>query len=284
MRRRALLLINRERADDADVERVRGLIGRYGELAAERDTDGAPETHGADLIVVLGGDGTLISQARAFAPTGTPLLGINTGKLGFLAEFDVASFERHVEAILQGPSLQTRSTMMVRAEVVRGGRRVCEEVGLNEAVVTAGEPFHMIELALRIDGTPGPGLDGDGLIVSTPTGSTAYNVSAGGPIVAPEVDALVVTPIAAHSLAFRPIVVPSECVVEIGIVRGNEGEHGGTTLVVDGWSRHRVLTGDVVRVTRHSERAVFVRNPESVYWSTLIEKLQWAVPPRGRTP
>lgn len=282
MRRRALLLINRERAGASDVETVRGLVERFGVLAAERDTNGSSESHGADLIVVMGGDGTLISQARAFASTGTPLLGINTGQLGFLAEFDVASFERHAEAIFQGPMLPTRSAMMVRAELLRHGRRVCEEIGLNEAVVTAGEPFHMIELALRIDGEPGPGLSGDGLIVSTPTGSTAYNVSAGGPIVAPEVDALVVTPIAAHSLAFRPIVVPGECVVEIGVVRGNEGERGGTTLVVDGWSRHRVSTGDVIRVTRHSDQAVFVRNPEGAYWSTLIEKLQWAVPPRGR--
>src|SRR5690606_8901839 len=118
-----------------------------------------------------------------------------------------------------------------------------KDVALNDCVVTAGPPYRMIELDVYIDGEPGPTLRGDGVIVSTPIGSTAYNVSAGGPIVSPDLDSFTITPHAAHSLAFRPIVVPSSCEIDLHLRKGNDADDGGTTLVLDGQVDTRLQSG-----------------------------------------
>jgi NAD+ kinase len=140
----------------------------------------------------------------------------------------------------------------------------------------------MISIAMRIDGAEGPTVSGDGIIVSTPTGSTAYNVSAGGPIVAPEVDAMVITPIAAHSLSFRPIVVGAGSRIELEMLQVNAQDGTGTSLVLDGQVRSPLRRGDRVLIARDGPEVRFVRNPRAGYWSTLIDKMQWAVPPRLR--
>ncbi len=288
MPRSIILAVNRSiPGAGAVADDVRSLISRHGTLIAECDTsDDVPPPHAdtADLVVVLGGDGTLLSAARTFAPHSLPLLGINLGKLGFLAEFDLQSFRHQSASLLSDGPIVVRRAMMLRVDVHgrSGGAISHTGLALNEAVITAGPPFRMIEFRLRIDGRDGPVGSGDGLIVSTPTGSTAYNVSAGGPIVAPEVDALTITTLAAHSLAFRPIVVRGESIIEIIIDRANDAGDAGTSLVLDGRDLVRLHGGETISLRRHHQQAMFVENPDASYWSTLIDKMHWAAVPKAR--
>jgi NAD+ kinase len=287
--RSILLLVNQDKPDAiAAAGEVRPLIQRHARLASEQEAQLGPpldSTQGADLIVVLGGDGTLLSQSRRCAALGLPLLGVNLGKLGFLAEFDLPAFKDQAASILSDTPLPTRSVHMLRAQITSTGDPSprFSDTALNECVVTAGAPFRMISIGLSIDGQPGPTVGGDGIIVSTPTGSTAYNVSAGGPILAPDVEAMIITPIAAHSLSFRPIVVSAASTVELLLNQINEGDGGpGTTLVLDGQVGIPLRKGDRVRITRDPTPVRFVTNPRGGYWKTLIDKMQWAAPPRLR--
>jgi NAD+ kinase len=293
--RYVLLLVNQDKPEaEAVVAEIRTLVKRYGRLAAELPAEiGGPpiDALGADLIVVLGGDGTLLSQSRRCLDLHLPLLGINLGKLGFLAEFDEHAFRQQAAELLSGAPIPTREVHMLRTELFAEGAREPKltETVLNECVVTAGSPFRMISIGLAIDGQQGPVVRGDGMIVASATGSTAYNVSAGGPIVAPDVDAMVICPIAAHTLSFRPIVVGSQATVELQLRRVNMGDAGtagstgpGTTLVLDGQVTLPLEQGDRIVITRDRRPVRFVTNPMGGYWSTLIEKMQWAVPPRLR--
>lgn len=288
MPRTALLITNAAKPDAvAAAPLVRALVeGAGGRVVSELVADSTPvqpaQLQGVDLAVVLGGDGTLLSQSRRFVSHGLPLLGVNLGKLGYMAEFDLDALRQHAAAVFGDAPLDVLDRPLLTIEAVRAGRAAAAGVALNDAVVTAGPPYRMISLSVRIDGQPGPRIEGDGLIVSTPIGSTAYNVSAGGPIVAPDVPAMVVTPIAAHSLSFRPVVVSLDSVVEIGIDRANRAEGTGTTLVLDGQAAAQLLDGDVVRIRRNGKAAKFVRNPHGSYWATLINKMRWAAPPVPR--
>ena len=280
-RTQVVLLANRSRPEvPALIGDLREMIGRHAQIAQELDADGQPlpPTLQADLAVVLGGDGTLLSQARRVVGRRIPLVGVNFGRLGFLAEFDWESLQEHAGVIF-GPNPPVHEHMILSIQVCEpSGKCAHEDIAINDCVVTAGHPFRMIELQLSIDGDAGPTFTGDGVIVATPVGSTAYNVSAGGPIVHPKLDAMIITPIAAHSLAFRPIVVSASSTVEIQVRRANDG----TTLVLDGRVTVPLKVGQRIRVGRHSERARFIVNPSSTYWEILLEKLRWAAPPTYR--
>lgn len=291
MSRSALLLVNPDKPDAVKaIREVRDLLSRHCRLVGEMEAVGGPpltDSRGADLIVVLGGDGTLLSQTRRCAGLGLPLLGVNFGKLGFLAEFDLESLREQAASLCSGSDLPLREAWLLRAEVVSAdGTSRFVNVALNECVVAAGPPYRMITLSLRINGEDGPTVSGDGMIVSTPTGSTAYNVSAGGPIVGPGVDAMTITPIAAHSLAFRPIVVGASSRVELVMRRVNKaqinGHELGSTLVCDGQVSTPLAEGDTIFLTRDARPVHFVRNPLGGYWRTLIHKLHWAAAPRLR--
>lgn len=289
--RSVLLLINPDKPDAraavADVRRVLSTHGRIvGELEARVGAP-APEASGADLIVVLGGDGTLLSQARRCAGLGLPLLGVNFGKLGFLAEFDLQSLADQAGKLLGDAPLLERSVSLLHAEVFPRGQDESKFTAsaLNECVVTAGPPFRTISMSISIDGEPGPVLSGDGVIVSTPTGSTAYNVAAGGPIVAPDVAAVVITPIAAHSLSFRPIIVSDKSRIELQMERTNRGgtiATAGTMLVLDGQVGAPLAEGDRIVVKTAGRPIRFVRNPKAGYWARLTDKMRWGEAPRVR--
>ncbi|MEM8836054.1 MAG: NAD(+)/NADH kinase [Planctomycetota bacterium] len=304
MSRSVLMLVNGDKSGIARaVDEVTALVNRHGTLARviEDETGPVEDASGADLVLVLGGDGTLLNAARRCVSLGLPLIGVNLGRLGFLAEFNLESFTEHAAHLLGNGELDTRQRMLLRVEVFRDSdnqRVVLDELVMNDCVIAAGPPFRMIEIGLRFDGDEGPMLRGDGVIVATPAGSTAYGVSAGGPIVAPEVDALAVTPIAAHSLAARPIVVPGGCTVELLVLKANRLDHDagdgttdlsetgrwhgvaeGTTLVMDGRSRWSLSAGDTVRVRRCQRHVQIVRNPSGTYWQTLEDKLHWAIMP-----
>jgi len=294
MPRAVLLLVNRDKPEAQDaVREVRALIQKHGTLVAEDHATSGPLPHeaaGADMAIVLGGDGSLLGQTRrclALAGVTKPaLLGINLGKLGFMAEFDLPSFRDQAVELLSGRPLSLREHPLIRVEVFApSGEMRFEGSAMNECVITAGPPFRLLELRLSIDGQPGPTVSGDGLIISTPLGSTAYNVSAGGPILTPGVDGVAITPIAAHSLSFRPIVVPLASVISATLVRVNDEIPGhGTTLVLDGQIHHLLHDGESVRITRDAHSVAFVRNPVNEYWPTLISKLRWAEQPRMRKP
>lgn len=283
MARRILLLVNPDKPEAlGEARAVRALIDRYGLCVGEQPAtdERAPLAPvKADLAVVLGGDGTLLNQARRCRDLDLPLLGVNFGKLGFMAEFDMPALEAQAPSLFGSGPLPLRRLADVSAELVRAGAGVAaRECALNEVVITAGPPYRMILLRIRIDGGAPAEVGGDGLIISTSTGSTAYNLSAGGPIIAPTVDAIAITPIAAHSLAFRPIIVPSASRVEVEVVRANDA---GSALVVDGHVAASLNAGDRVAITR-GPGVRFITNAARDYWATLGEKLHWAAAPRLR--
>lgn len=283
-RRSTLLVVNADKPDAGKASKeLAALIKKHGNLIAQvASADGElPENASkADLIVVLGGDGTLLGEGRRFAGGHAPLLGVNVGKLGFLAEFDLNAIRDQAEILFGTGDLRTRSVPLLDVEIAMGdGTTSFVGSAMNEAVVTAGPPFRVIELGIRINGTNGPAVRGDGLIVSTSLGSTAYNVSAGGPIVHPLVDATVITPIAAHSLAFRPIAVPGDSLIELDPIQINESEVGGTTLVLDGQIHRRIASDQRVRITRANRAVQLVVNESGNYWDTLVGKLHWGKQP-----
>jgi NAD+ kinase len=293
MGRRVLLLVNHSKPEvAAALHPIRQLIiGAGGTIAGEQDAvDDGPiaDAKGADLVVVLGGDGTLLGQARRCSQLRLPLLGVNFGKLGFLAEFDQQSLQTQARELFDGRPLPLMERSLLAVHIERGGRPLLATGGtglaLNDAVITAGPPYRMIAMSLSIDGQPGPTVSGDGLIISTPVGSTAYNAAVGGPILAPDTEALVITPIAPQTLSFRPVVVSGRSVIEMELQRVNdEGEgRGGTTLMLDGRNSTKLLAGDRVSVKLHDQTVEFVSNPKAGYWNTLITKMNWAKPPLMR--
>jgi len=276
-----LLLANHSRPQVPRlIDDVRRELSRHAEVVADLEAEDSPLAPDlkSDLAVVLGGDGTMLSQARRLAERQMPIIGVNFGRLGVLAEFDWQSLQDHASVIF-GPHPPIQDHVILSVEVRDQDDRVIHgDIAINDCVVTAGMPFRMIELELSINGNQGPTLTGDGVIVSTPIGSTAYNVSAGGPIVHPALDAMIITPIAAHSLAFRPIVMGLGGELTIDITRANDG----TTLVLDGRVTVPLRQEQTIVVKRHPLRSRFVSNPSSTYWGILLEKMRWAAPPTYR--
>lgn len=262
------------------LDEIRTGIGKWADVVAELDThlDPLPDDIEADLAVAIGGDGTLLSQARRLVERQIPLVGVNFGRLGFLAEFDWQTLQQHA-AIVFGPDPPIVEHMMLAAAVYDpSGTALHSGLAVNDCIVTAGEPFRMIDLRMTIDGAEGPSFSGDGVIVATPVGSTAYNVSAGGPIVDPNLEAMIVTPLAVHSLAFRPFVLCPACELRIEVRRANTG----TSMVLDGQVPVRVETGQIVKIHRHDRMARYVANPSTSYWGILLDKMRWAAPPNYR--
>lgn len=286
MSRRVVLITNRQKPKSIEVlDDIRTLIQRHGSLVLELQSDerdGLPDPEDVDLVVALGGDGTILSAARRCLELGSPLLGVNTGKVGFMAGYELDRFKHKAPELLGDKPLSVHPVTPLHGEVrdCEGELRF-EGVALNEFVVSAGPPFRMITLDISVDGDTGPTVSGDGLIVSSPLGSTAYNVSAGGPIVAPGVKAMIVTPIAAHSLSFRPIVIRSSSLVQVRLSSANAIESSGTTLIIDGQQEHRLREGDRVSVTQATQQIEFVLDPQVSYWQTLLGKMHWAAAPNA---
>jgi NAD+ kinase len=290
MPRRVLLLVNNDKAEARDAATgVASIISRHGSVVAIHPAvagQHAPLPNDIDLAVVLGGDGTLLSQSKRFASQKFPLLGVNFGKLGFMADFDVQSIDEQAATLFGDEPLPTQEYPFLNVRVFRDGNHApaFEDIALNEALIAAGPPFRMITLRLCIDGHEGPTMSGDGLIISTPAGSTAYSLSAGGPIVSPGVGALVITSIAAHTLSFRPIVIPDASCTEIHVERANRSTPGyGSSVVLDGSSSYPVAQGDRVVAQRSDQSVRFVKNLKGSYWQTLISKLNWGQRPRLRS-
>ncbi len=232
----------------------------------------------ADFAVVFGGDGSITSAARQLNQVNVPVVGVNLGKLGYLAEFNVDELKEFFPSITEGKAHIDRRMMLACRISSKGQAQFCS-VAINDVFITAGPPFRMIELKISVDGQPLAGCISDGLIISTPTGSTAYNLSAGGPILSPKMEAMVINPICPHSLSFRPIVIKADSTVEVFGVRVNEG----TTVSIDGQVSRKLSSDDVVTIERHKGDFLVVNNPLRTQWDTLATKLSWAEKPKYKS-
>ena len=230
---------------------------------------GAQITAAADLLVVLGGDGTLIHAAGLCAGHELPILGVNMGTLGFLTEFSRDSVWEALDAALAGKLKPTRR-LMLAAEVRRGGETMLSGAVLNDVVVSRDALSRLAELEVCVDSSEAATYEADGLIVATPTGSTAYSLSAAGPIVYPTLEAILLTPICPHALTQRPVVVPADLPITVRLKSPAE-----MFVTLDGARGRRLEPGDEVHVRTASHRAVLLKNPELDPFAILRQKLRW---------
>jgi NAD+ kinase len=241
------------------------------ELDLERPWSGPP----ADLVVVFGGDGTMLHAARKFAPSGMPVVGINVGKFGFLSEATVAESRQVLDDILGG-RYQVGERMMLHCRLERSGQAVLDTPGLNDAVISRTSLSRLITIDLLVDGELVTTYRADGLIVATPVGSTAHSLAASGPLLLPELEAFVVSPICPHTLSNRPIVLPPDSVLEMVPRGGAENP----ALTVDGQVYRTLQEGDTVRVRRAEQKLRLIQTGRRTFFQTLRDKLGWSGEPR----
>jgi NAD+ kinase len=257
------------------------LVGLGLEVSFDRETAQAtgvadfdtltPEQAGqrCDFAVVVGGDGTMLGIARELARSHLPLVGINQGRLGFITDIPVGQYREALAPIVAG-DYEEEHRSMLQGDVWRDGRRIFDGLSLNDVVVSRGASASMLEVRVDVDGDLVANIRADGLIVATPTGSTAYALSAGGPILHPGIAGWVLLPIASHTLSNRPIVLPDAGEVHIGIVAGKD--------VSANFDMHNVaslINGDEVRVRRSAFKVRFLHPRGWSYYATLRRKLRW---------
>ncbi|RIK68093.1 MAG: NAD(+) kinase [Planctomycetota bacterium] len=223
-----------------------------------------------DLIIALGGDGTILAVGQALRDRQIPIVGVNMGKLGYLADFSAVEVEEHLDMILNDHELVSRR-MMLDVRLSRPDSTFEHGIALNDCVIRVAEPFRTVGLTVYMDDRPVTTIVSDGLILSTPTGSTAHNMACGGPIVQPDVEAIILTPLCPHSLTHRPIVVGPQTHVGIAVRKTDTG----ASLVLDGHYVCPIPGGSHLHVNRSSESFLLVRNPRRKSWETLVQKLKW---------
>lgn len=227
----------------------------------------------ADVAIVLGGDGTMLGIARELAPYGVPLIGINHGRLGFITDIPVEHVQQVLTPMLRG-EYEADPRALLEAEVRRAGATLLRTRALNDVVVARGVAGGMIEFTVRVDGVGMYNQRADGVILATPTGSTAYALSANGPILHPRLNGLVLVPVAPHSLTHRPIVLPNQCVVEIEITDVRDG-----SAHFDMQSMSALMPGDRVQVKLSTDTVTMLHPRGYDYYATLRQKLHWSVMP-----
>ncbi|HUO06697.1 MAG TPA: NAD(+)/NADH kinase [Phycisphaerae bacterium] len=246
---------------------------------------------GPDLVIVLGGDGSILAIAQELVGMPVPVAGINFGKLGYLAAFSLVQFRESLDLVLAGKTPRTER-LMLHGEIFRCNGKMhqgiqhiaeleaCERVAqgyaLNDVVINAGDPFRMVELSVQIDEHETTTFRSDGVIVSTASGSTGYNLSAGGPLISPAVEAMVLTPICPHSLSFRPVVLACSSTVVLVPRKLN----AGSKVNFDGQLTMPLTEHDCVVIRRAPTPLVLVENPTVSHWQMLGQKLHWARSPR----
>ncbi|WP_029512394.1 MULTISPECIES: NAD(+) kinase [unclassified Methylophilus] len=221
----------------------------------------------ADLVVVMGGDGTMLSVGRALRDTGVPLIGINRGRLGFLTDLQTDHMLVEIDKILQG-ECQLESRMLLQSVVTRAGQAIEHTVALNDVVIKSA--FRLIELEVHVDGQFVSRQRSDGLILTTPTGTTAYGLSAGGPIMHPDLEAISIVPISPHTLSYRPITVPACSVIEVIVVNAADAQ-----ISYDGQGQYPLMVGDHVRTERAPQAIQLVHPKDYCYFDMLRNKLNW---------
>jgi NAD+ kinase len=259
------------------IEEFSGFVQGRAEIIAKCEIEDfrSEILDGAGFAVVFGGDGTIIAAARQLSGFDVPIIGVNLGKLGFLAEFGIEELISQFDQIVGGKAV-VEKRVVLNCQLLRGEEVEFSSSAINDVFITSGPPFRMIELKVSVDDQAIASCVSDGLVICTPTGSTAYNLSAGGPILSAKMEAIGVTPICPHSLSFRPIVINSKSKVEISGVRVNEG----TALSIDGQIWRKLSIDEVVRIERHEGDFLVVNNPLRTQWDTLATKLGWAEQPK----
>jgi len=245
-------------------------------LALDRPELGQPlaRWRGATFALTLGGDGTLLAAATELAPLGVPLLGLNLGRVGFLTELELRDFEEGLRLALAG-RLLTEERMMIEGTVLRSEAPIGEFIALNDLVITKGPFARLVRLTAWVEGSPLGRYSADGLILATPTGSTAYALSAGGPVLAPEVEAILITPICPHSLDARSIVVPPGDTVTVEIAP--MGDRSEVFLTNDGQLSTTLFAGDRLIVRKSGVRTRLLRQPGYDFFQVLRRKLSEGV-------
>jgi NAD+ kinase len=273
----ALLFRNESKPDSArTLARVRALLKAQGVRSWVADPRPSNESlRHADVAIALGGDGTMLRVAREVAPRGIPLLGVNTGELGFLSGIEAADLKRRIDSILAGRfTIEERS--MLTAEVLRGGRRVHgPELALNEVVIRCGDQARAVTLSTRSGERFVADFFGDGLIIATPTGSTAYALAAMGPIVDPALEVTLLAPICPHTLTQRPLIVPAHLPLGIRLGRRRAHETPRVLVSLDGREGCELKVGDEVRVRRAETPLRLLLPPGRSFFEVLRRKLKW---------
>jgi NAD+ kinase len=224
----------------------------------------------ADVLLVLGGDGTMLNAARLAGERSIPILGVNMGGLGFLTEVRLENLYPSLERVFANDFVLDER-LMLQTHIHQHGETVAQGVVLNDVVISKGTLARMIELKIAIQGRFVTNLRGDGLIVSSPTGSTAYSLSAGGPIIDPAVQSLILTPISPHTLTHRPLIVPGHAEIEVTLTSKDDG----AMATLDGQVGVAITQGDTVVIQTSEHRTRLIRFPESNYYDVLREKLKW---------
>jgi len=253
------------------VERLRPTIERYlSVVGVSLDFSAELPTTDAELVIVLGGDGSILRAAHQMGYHQRPVLGVNLGRLGFLAALQPEQLDEALPEIAAGQH-NVVERLMIECTATRAGKPLYQSLGLNEASVLAGPPFRMVDIQLYVDGGLVTTYSCDGLIVSTPVGSTAHSLSAGGPILRNDIQALVVTPISPHTLTHRPVVDSADRKIELMVPR----PHEGTSLVVDGRVLGTLEANDRIKIVRSKARFQRVEVRGQEYYRTLHDKLGW---------
>ena len=225
---------------------------------------------GADFVIVLGGDGSILRAAQRLGNVQMPVLGVNLGKLGFLADIRPEKLGLALERIVEN-QFKIIDHLMMNVQVFRDGDMIAEKVGLNEAAILGGPPFEIQQIDLYVDGIMATTYSCDGLIISTPVGSTAHNLSAGGPILRKDLQAFVISPISPHTLTVRPVVDTADRVYEFVVQKPNES----TSIVLDGQTITRLCSTDRVRIERDKSVFQLIEVVGNNYYCTLQDKLGW---------
>lgn len=249
-----------------------GDIYGYGRPCGYRYTDAGCIPPDVECVLVLGGDGTLLQAARDLVETGLPLLGINMGTLGYLAEIEHRSIRPALDKLIDGAySLEHR--MMIQGTAWHQNRRLLQDIALNDIVISRNGRLRVVDFNIYVDGVFLTSYSADGVIISTPTGSTGYNLSAGGPIVAPQASLILLTAIAPHTLNSRPIVLPEGVEITIEIVSGHSTDVDGAEATFDGDTSVKLNTGDKIVITKSERRALMIKTKNTSFLEILREKM-----------
>lgn len=277
MRKKILVLADTKKLDVCDcLDKVRpwleerveiqGWYKNIQEIQGEKQ-----KLSGADYLLVFGGDGLFLAAAREVADQKIPLIGVNFGKLGFLTELDIEDFFDRMPEILQGKGIVS-SRMMIECEVRRAGEKVYSHLAVNDVAIKAASAFRMLYLALYINEEEIATYGGDGVIIATPVGSTAYSLSAGGPVVCPNLSALVITPICAHLLTLRPLVISSQNILRIALLPPFGDE---IMLTIDGQVNYNLTKEDEIFISTANQSFYMLETGEKSFFQTLRAKLTW---------
>ena len=270
-----LVATNRPRVD-SELPKLLPHIERYADITAiDKSFEYDFEDCDSDFVIVLGGDGSILQSARQMRTNQRPVLGVNLGKLGFLAAIGPSGFVNVLPDIAQGKFTTTKHLMLQCELYDKNDQMIHSMIGLNEASILGGPPYTMMYIDLRIDGQLATTYACDGLIISTPIGSTAHNLSAGGPILRRDLQAFVVCPISPHTLTMRPVVDTADRVFELTL----QVEHPSASLVVDGRVVHGMEQGMRARVSRADSTFQLISVPGHDHYQALRDKLGWSGKP-----